>query len=525
MKFFQIISRDVKYDFIGYRNVFITFSSLALVASLILIFTRGLNFGIDFAGGTEIQIAFNVCKVKKEGEKDKKVSSIFSIIREAQAGSGTTQPATKSSGQKAATTQPTAKTAGQKAVTTQPTAKTAKTAKTDAQSTKEKKSTAKTAGTSAKGCIPPEEIDIKKLRKLMKELFPKSTPVIQPMGTGGDEFILKFKEVSLLTKSRLNTIQKRLEKLFENPKMPNKTDLVNFRFRSESGDKIDLVFHRELTGFREIKKGDKTSTTKKSGQRNEKELIVKLFTEMGLKDVKVIYSGHSGEGYEYTVSFAGLAGELLQKLRNIFGEGNVKILQVESVGPKVGKKLRNDGIVSIILANFFILIYIAIRFDFRYAPGAVAALIHDVTITTGLFSALQLPFDLTTIAALLTIVGYSLNDTIVVYDRIRENWQKSRVNFGAVINRSINETLSRTLLTSLTTLVAIIPIYIIGGANIKWFAFAMIFGILIGTYSSIGIATPIVYWLDKYFQRHEIAADAEKEAIRERRRRRRLEKK
>ncbi len=477
MKFFQIIKPNVRYDFVGYKTLFGGFSLLAVIASYFLISFYGLNFGIDFSGGTEIQLAFNVCETGKKSSKSDKVSALLNPIKNARA-----------EGKKKSSTRPST----------------------------QKVSKAK----SPSNCIPREKLDINKLRTLLSKLYPKSTPVIQPMGTEGKEFVLKFKEISFLSQSKIKQIQKEIAKAYPNPKLPTKTELVNFRFRGESGDKIDLVFYHPLKGLTRKESEKKGATTKLAKELDAKKLE-QILKKAGLQDVKISYSGHSGEGYEYTVSFAGLAGELLKKLGSIFGADNIKILQVESVGPRVGKKLRNDGIISILLANLFILIYIAIRFDFRYAPGAVVALIHDVSIITGVFSALQLPFDLTTIAALLTIVGYSLNDTIVVYDRIRENWQKSRVNFPEVINRSINETLSRTLLTSLTTLIAILPIYIIGGINIKWFAFAMILGILVGTYSSIGIASPIVLWLDNYFRRQERAADAEKEAKRERRRRRR----
>lgn len=256
--------------------------------------------------------------------------------------------------------------------------------------------------------------------------------------------------------------------------------------------------------------------------KNEIKRIRKLFEALGLGTIEISKaSRQAGDKFEYSITFEGLGAKLRHKLEEIFGMGSFKILQIETVGPSVGDKLRADGITSIFLANLFILIYISIRFDFRYAPGAVAALLHDVFITMGVFAALQLPFDLAIVAALLTIIGYSLNDTIVVYDRIRENWQKSRVDFGQVMNRSINETLSRTLLTSITTFIAVVPIFIIGGENIKWFAFAMMFGILIGTYSSIAIASPIVYLLDGYFSRKQREEDKETEDKRERRRRRR----
>ena len=158
------------------------------------------------------------------------------------------------------------------------------------------------------------------------------------------------------------------------------------------------------------------------------------------------------------------------------------------------------GIKALLYALAFIMLYIAFRFDLRYAPGAVVALIHDILLTIGIFTALRINVSLETIAALLTIVGYSLNDTIVVFDRIRENFQKMREReLAKVVNQSINETLSRTLLTSLTTFVVVLVIWLLASGPIKNFSFTLMIGVIIGTYSSIFIASPIVVWLDRRF--------------------------
>lgn len=189
----------------------------------------------------------------------------------------------------------------------------------------------------------------------------------------------------------------------------------------------------------------------------------------------------------------GLSASIEEALRTTFGKENFEIRRVEVVGPKVGKDLRQKGILAMIYAMAGILIYITLRFELRYALGAIIALIHDVTITVGIFSLLGKEFTLPIIAALLTIIGYSLNDTIVVYDRIRENLKKvRRQNLGNVINSSVNETLSRTVLTSLTTLIVVAALFFLGGAVIHDFAFALIVGILVGTYSSIFIASPTI---------------------------------
>lgn len=199
----------------------------------------------------------------------------------------------------------------------------------------------------------------------------------------------------------------------------------------------------------------------------------------------------SGEGKD-------LSGLISGSLESVYGEGKVDIRRVEMVGPQVGKGLRQKGLLSISYAMIGILVYIAWRFELRYAIGAIIALLHDVLITLGAFSITGREIDLPIIAAFLAIIGYSLNDTIIVYDRIRENYGKhQKLGFGEVVNRSINETLSRTILTSGTTLMVVLALFIFGGGVIHNFAFAMLVGILIGTYSSIFVASPLlILWQD-----------------------------
>ncbi len=169
------------------------------------------------------------------------------------------------------------------------------------------------------------------------------------------------------------------------------------------------------------------------------------------------------------------------------------VLKQEKVGPKIGRELKGKAVKAIFLALLIMLIYISIRFEFKFAVGALVALFHDVFITIGIFSLLNKEFSLAIIAALLTIVGYSLNDTIVVYDRIRENLRlMHRAGYGQAINSSINQTLSRTIITSLTTLLVIFTLYFLGGKVIRDFTFAMMIGVFVGTYSSIFIASPIL---------------------------------
>ncbi|MDA0319135.1 MAG: protein translocase subunit SecF [Proteobacteria bacterium] len=168
---------------------------------------------------------------------------------------------------------------------------------------------------------------------------------------------------------------------------------------------------------------------------------------------------------------------------------NISFVSVESVGPKVSGELIQTAILAVVLAIGAVLIYIWLRFEWQFAQGAVVALIHDVLLTIGVFSVLQIKFDLAIIAALLTIVGYSLNDTVVVFDRVRENLRKYKKRpLKEVLNFSINETLSRTIATSFTTLLALIALFVLGGDVIRGFVFAMIWGVIVGTYSSVFIA-------------------------------------
>lgn len=171
--------------------------------------------------------------------------------------------------------------------------------------------------------------------------------------------------------------------------------------------------------------------------------------------------------------------------------------RVEFVGPQVGEELRDDGGLAVLYALVGILIYVALRFEYRFALGSVVALIHDVIITLGFFSVTQASFDLTVLAAVLAVIGYSLNDTIVAFDRIRENFRKMRKSGTVeVINGSINQTLSRTLMTSITTLLVLLALFFIGGAVIHSFSLALIVGIVVGTYSSIYIASSMLVALN-----------------------------
>ena len=181
--------------------------------------------------------------------------------------------------------------------------------------------------------------------------------------------------------------------------------------------------------------------------------------------------------------------------------GNVDFRRVENVGPKVSEELLKSGLLAITLALGAMLFYIWVRFEWQFSVGSILAIFHDVLITIGLFSLLSLEINLSIVAAVLTIVGYSMNDTVVIYDRIRENLSKfSSVKIGEISNISINETLSRTIITSVTTLLALLSIFVLGGEILRGFALAMIIGVLVGTYSSIFVASPILKYLNVSFK-------------------------
>ncbi|MFQ5636428.1 MAG: protein translocase subunit SecF [bacterium] len=180
-------------------------------------------------------------------------------------------------------------------------------------------------------------------------------------------------------------------------------------------------------------------------------------------------------------------------LTSSFTDNSHKLEMRDTVGPRIGSELRTAATLSILIAMFFILLYISWRFEFIFAVGAIIAVFHDVLITLGVFSILRLELSLAIIAAFLTIVGYSLNDTIVVFDRIRENLKLLRRDtYEKIINTSINQSLSRTVITSLTTLIVVLILYIFGSEVIRNFAFALIVGVIVGTYSSVFIASPIL---------------------------------
>lgn len=224
-----------------------------------------------------------------------------------------------------------------------------------------------------------------------------------------------------------------------------------------------------------------------------------VFQQQDLHGTEIKYYGSTQDISAQIDSDNGLPKEEVQALYTALGEAfpgyQVVERRIETVGPKIGQELVYDAVWAILFSMGLILVYIMFRFEFRFGVGAVMALFHDVIITLGVFSLLDIEISIPVIAAVLTIIGYSLNDTIVVFDRIRENmksFSRKIADFSGMVNRSINETLSRTVVTSTTTLMVVIILYFFGGEIIRDFALALICGVIIGTYSSIFVASPIL---------------------------------
>ncbi|WP_118135266.1 protein translocase subunit SecF [Oceanicella sp. SM1341] len=225
------------------------------------------------------------------------------------------------------------------------------------------------------------------------------------------------------------------------------------------------------------------------------EVTISRITDTGASDgpahqvmLRIVEQGDDADVQQAAIS------TVQDRLRAAFPD--VEFLSVASVGGKVSGELIQAGVLAVALSVVGVVVYIWLRFEWQFAIAAVISLVHDVFLTLGLFSLLQLEFSLSIIAALLTIVGYSLNDTVIVFDRVRENLRKyKKMDLGEIINLSTNETLSRTLMTSGTTLIALLSLYFLGGPVISGFTFAMIWGVLIGTYSSIYVAGVVVFWL------------------------------
>ena len=257
---------------------------------------------------------------------------------------------------------------------------------------------------------------------------------------------------------------------------------------------ILLLIFKGLNFGVDFKGGTLIELRAKDNQTNVS-ILRDAFNKMNLGDVNIKKFGEEND-FLIKIEKKDTSENIIQLIKTDLTKsiGNTyNFRRVENVGPKVSSELLKSGITAIFLSLVAMLFYIWVRFEWQFSLGAIIALFHDVIITLGLFSLLNLEINLSIVAAVLTIVGYSMNDTVVIYDRVRENLKKySDIKIFELTNKSINETLSRTLITSITTLLALISIYLFGGEILKGFSLAMIFGVVFGTYSSIYIANPIL---------------------------------
>jgi preprotein translocase subunit SecF len=314
------------------------------------------------------------------------------------------------------------------------------------------------------------DVDAGEIRSSLEGLGYSRPDVVSVEGSP-NEYMIRVQEVSSLPEDQVERLEGQFREAF------TAAGVDELRV-SPGGDKISLRLTDEV----------------------DPEEIRAALQQAGI-DVRDVNRFGKAEDNRYEAFLVGVADELIERLRGVLGErGPEAPRRVEWVGPKAGQQLREAAIKSLLYSIAFIMVYVAFRFDLRFAPGGVFALLHDATITLGIYVLVQKEVNLTTVAALLTIMGYSINDTIVVYDRIRENMGRLREkSLADLINVSSSQMLSRTIVTSGTTLVSVSAFFVWGTPVIQDIAFALFIGILIGTYSSIYISAPTTEWMDRKF--------------------------
>lgn len=391
-KFFELIRPGTSFQFIKHRWRFITLSLLLIAASLAsMIYNQvstgaPFNLGIDFAGGSQVQLAF------KEGSK----------------------------------------------------------------------------------------VDIDRVRTALEELgYEGSSAVDVP--DRDNEILVRIKETVSIDDATLASCESAVAQVGD-------AKLVDF-VHPEGGSKLFLSYDEEPS-YRDV-----AAALERAGCSGT--------ADKGTGGEEVVGPDGQVEAATFPVEVAlvGIGSKVRDDLETKLGAGTVDhIVRAETVGSKVGDQLQRDGIKSLLFAIGFIFLYVMFRFDLRFAPGGIVALAHDAFLVVGAFAITGKEFNLQTIAAVLTVVGYSINDTIVVFDRIRERVALFRdANIEETANAALNDTLSRTLLTTLTTLMVVVATYVLGTGPIKDFAFALIVGMVVGTYSSLYIATPVFLWVNNRF--------------------------
>jgi preprotein translocase subunit SecF len=373
-KTFDIIPHNTKFDFVGKRHIAVTLSLIANAAVILWAVFHGLNFGVDFAGGTELEVQF------------------------------------------------------------------------------------------AQG------VDASAIRKSVEDLGFKDASVQTYGAESEHSYLIRVGRIALMSQEDVNRVVQAVQAKFPVQGTPH--------FNADTGDKIDFQFQ---------------------GTPPTPDQLRKVLQDAGVsvRDVRE-EAGLTAGTKSFAVITQGIQDKIERDLSARFGAAKPDVRRVEYVGPAVGRELRNQGFKAILYAMGLIVIYVGFRFDFRFSPGVIIALIHDAIITLGYFGFSGREFNLTSVAVILTVVGYSVNDTVVVYDRIRENQGKLKgKRLADLVNVSINEVLGRTFLTSFATALSLVGLLVYGVGTIFDFSAGMLVGIISGTYSTWFIAAPMTIWLEE----------------------------
>ena len=432
---FELIKPGTKIEFMNKRMFFAVVSGLGILAGIVALFVVGLNLGIDFKGGTKMVIAFSGSESIDREVIRTAVADKFQALRP-----GEDLPQVEVQDFYSGGTD------------------------TDVVRFMVYTEIVTLLSEERKGGIVAG----------LKERFGEDT-VVNPPAEGGDQFFITFDEEANID-ARIGELQA----LF------GAQGVQRVRVESDKVRDLNLEFYKEVN----LEKAEVDSPER-------------LLEEIEVEDAfnaRIAAFRKSKKDVSFTVKVEETKVKMEEAIRAV-PDLSARFVAVESstsISPSVGADMLNSGLLAVVYACIGILLYIALRFDFKYGPGAVVALLHDAFITIGVFAVTQIPFSLPIVAAVLTIIGYSVNDTIVVFDRVRENFEKLKgLPFDRIVNTSINETLSRTVLTSLTTLFVVLCIFLLGGGLIKDFAFALIVGIIVGTYSSVFVASPILLAIDR----------------------------
>jgi preprotein translocase subunit SecF len=375
-KTFDIIPHDTKFDFVGKRHIAVTLSLLANLAVILWCIPaiHGLNFGVDFAGGTEMEVKFQ------------------------------------------------------------------------------------------------QAVDAGAARRAVEDLGFKDASV-QTYGADSEHtYLIRVGRIALMNQEDVNRVVAAVTAKFPVAGQPH--------FNPDVGDKIDFQFQGNPPTPDALKAAVESAGVRVREVREE--------------------AGLTAGTRSFAVITQGIQDKIGRELNEKFAEAKPEVRRVEYVGPAVGRELRNQGFKAILYAMALIVLYVGLRFDFRFSPGVIIAIVHDAIITLGYFAFSGREFNLTSVAVILTVVGYSVNDTVVVYDRIRENMGKLKGRrLGDIVNLSINEVLGRTFLTSFATALSLVGLLIFGVGTIFDFSAAMMIGIISGTYSTWFIAAPMTIWLEE----------------------------